>query len=123
MEKGHGALCAILGLDASQSEEKYRITELQDFGRSWEILGEVGEISGKVGRFREKLGEVGRWVPNALVLADTLHGYEIKKREKRHRNEVKRNKHGEDLNIDRFRGFGPEFEGRDLEVDEFDSPS
>jgi hypothetical protein len=52
-----------------------------------------------------------------------LHGYEIKKREKRHRNEVKRNKHGEDLNIDRFRGFGPEFEGRDLEVDEFDSPS
>jgi hypothetical protein len=52
-----------------------------------------------------------------------LHGYEIKKREKRHRNEVKRNKRGEDLNIDRFRGFGPEFEGRDLEVDEFNSPS
>ncbi|KAJ7859662.1 hypothetical protein B0H14DRAFT_2577088 [Mycena olivaceomarginata] len=116
MEKGHGALCTILGLDASQSEEKYRIMELQDFGRSW-------EISGKVGRFREKLGEVGRWVPNALVLADTLHGYEIKKREKRHRNEVKQNKHGEDLNRDRFRGFGPEFEGRDLEVDEFNSPS
>jgi hypothetical protein len=53
MEKGHGALCAILGLDASQSEEKYRITELQDFGRSWEILGEVG-------RFWEKLGDFGR---------------------------------------------------------------
>jgi hypothetical protein len=65
MEKGHGALCAILGLDASQSEEKYRITELQDFGRSWEILG-------KVGRFWEKLGEVGRWVPNTLVLANTV---------------------------------------------------
>jgi hypothetical protein len=27
---------------------------------------------------------------------DKLHGYEIKKREKRHRNEVKRNKHRED---------------------------